>query len=88
MCPQDVHVLWSGAVGCLRHLLYVLQQRALRIAETGLIQLSLSDGLNCLLVGSLDTQEVGMRVQSIGTAIEPRYPACDRFLRPPIQMPL
>jgi hypothetical protein len=27
-----------------------------------------------------------MRVQSIRTAIEPRHPASDRFLRPPIQV--
>lgn len=88
MRPQYVNVLWSRAVGCLRNLLYILQQRTVRIAETGLIQLSLSDGLNCLLVGSLNTQEVGMRVQSIWTAIQPRYPACDRFLRSSIQVPL
>jgi hypothetical protein len=86
MCPQYVYILWSRAIGCLRHLLYILQQRTLRVAETGFIQISLSDGLNCLLVGSLDTQEVGMRVQSIWTAIEPRHPACDRFLRPAIQV--
>lgn len=29
-----------------------------------------------------------MRVQSIGTAIEPGYPACDSFLGPAIQMPM
>jgi len=60
MLPQYLHVLGGGAIGCLRHLLYILQQRTLRIAETGLIQPSLSNGLNCLLFGSLDTQEVGM----------------------------
>jgi hypothetical protein len=84
--PQFIYILCSRAIGGLRHLLYILQQRTLRIAETGFIQISLSDGLNCLLVGSLDTQEVSMRVQSIWTAIEPRHPACDRFLRPAIQV--
>ena len=29
-----------------------------------------------------------MRVQSIGTAIEPRHPARDRFLGPAVQMPM
>lgn len=29
-----------------------------------------------------------MRVQSIWTAIQIRYPACDRFFRPPRQVPL
>jgi len=29
-----------------------------------------------------------MRVQSIWAAIEPRHPACDRFLGPAIQMPM
>jgi hypothetical protein len=25
MCPQHVHILWSRAIGCLRHLLYIVQ---------------------------------------------------------------
>ena len=88
MCPQYVHILWSRTIGCLRHLLYIVQQRTLRIAETGFIQISLSDGLNCLLVGSLNTQEVGMGVQSIWTAIEPRYPAGNGFLGFAVEMTL
>ena len=60
MRPQYLHVLGGRAISCLRHLLYILQQRALRIGEICFLQLALSDCLNCFLIGSLNTQEVCM----------------------------
>ena len=49
---------------------------------------AIGDGLNCLFFRSLNTQEVCMRVQSIRAAIQPRYPARDRFLGLAVEMAL
>lgn len=66
--------------------IHIVEQSAFRRAQACLFQIAIRDGLYCFIFGSLNTQEVCMRVQSIGTAIEPRYPARDRFLGSSIEV--
>jgi hypothetical protein len=92
LCPpvitQTLNIVRCGAIRGLSHLRYVIQQRPLGDTQTGFVKLARGDGLYCFLFRSLNTQEVSMRVQSIGTAIQPRHPGRDGFLGPPVQMPL
>jgi hypothetical protein len=53
-----------------------------------MFQVAIRNGLYSFFFGSLNTQEVCMRVQSIWTAIEPRHPARDRFLGFTVEMTL
>jgi hypothetical protein len=71
MIAENLHVFWGGAVGGFCHLRDVVKQSALRRGELRFVEFSFRDRLYCFLVGSLNPQEVGMRVQSIGTTIEP-----------------
>src|SRR6185437_9426135 len=52
------------------------------------IEIALGDRLYSLFFGSLNTQEVGMRVQSIRTAIQVRDPGRNGFLCAAIEMSL
>jgi len=83
---QPLHVFVSGAIGSFRHLADVLQQPALRIAQPRAREISVRQRLYRFFLCSLNTQEVCMRVQSVGTAIQIRHPARDRFLGAPRQM--
>lgn len=47
------------------HFLNVIEQEALCDAKSGVVEVTFGDGCYCLVLCSLDTQEVGMRVQSI-----------------------
>jgi hypothetical protein len=77
---QRLHVLIGGAIRCLRHPGHVVEERAFCRAQTRGFQIAIRDGPYSFFFCSLNTQEVCMRVQSIWTAIEPGYPARDRFL--------
>lgn len=85
---QLLHILVRRAIRCFRNLGHVLKQPSLGITQSGPVQIAMCDRLDCSLFGSLNTQEVGMRVQSIRTAVQVRNPACNRFFRPPRQVPL
>jgi hypothetical protein len=88
MIPQALHILVGGAIRRFRHLGYVIKQGMLCRAQAGFFQVALCYCLHRIFFGSLNTQEVCMRVQSIRTAIEPRHPACDRFLGFAVEMTL
>jgi hypothetical protein len=47
----------------------VLQQRALGVGEAGVIELAFQNCRYALIIGSLNTQEVSMTIQSIWTAV-------------------
>jgi hypothetical protein len=51
------------------------------IVEPRLFKITGGQRLDCFLFSSLNPQEVGMRVQSIGAAIEPGDPAGNGFFR-------
>lgn len=51
------------------------------IVEPRLFKIAGGQRLDCFLFSSLNPQEVGMRVQSIGAAIEPGDPAGNGFFR-------
>ena len=59
-----------GAGGVARDLLDVVKQYALGGREFSLIKIALDDGLHRFVVGSLDTQEVSVAVQSIWTVVQ------------------
>src|SRR5258708_5233491 len=80
MIPQALHIFARGAIRRFSHLCYVLKQGAFCKTQACFIQVALGQRLYRNFFGSLNTQEVCMRVQSIWTAIEPRHPARDRFL--------
>ena len=86
MISQLLHVLICGAIRRFRHLGYIVEQSTFRRAQACFVQIAIRDGLYGFVFGSLNTQEVCMRVQSIRTAIEPRYPARDRFLASAVEM--
>ena len=71
MIAEFLHILRRSAVCRFRHFCYVVEEGALSHAQLGFIQLAFRDGLYCFLVCSLNPQEVGMRIQSIWTAVEP-----------------
>jgi len=91
ICPavltQELYVLRRGTVGRLSHLGDVLEQYPVRVVQSSLFEVSRNQRLHCLLFCSLNPQEVSVRVQSIGTAIEPGDPAGDGFFGPPAEVP-
>jgi hypothetical protein len=84
---QDLHVFRGGAIRRLGHLGDIFKQRAMRIVELRPFEVARRQRLDCLLFCSLNPQEVSMRIQSIGTTIEPGDPAGDRFLGPAREVP-
>ena len=86
MIAENLHVFWGGAVGRFCHLGDVVKQRTLRRGQLRFVEFPFGYCLYGFLVGSLNPQEVGMRIQSIGTTIEPRDPAGDCFLGAPVEV--
>jgi hypothetical protein len=83
-CPscraQLFDVFGRRTVGGFRDELRVVQQGALRLGQAGLIELAFENGCNCLIGRSLNTQEVGVAIQSIWAAIEEGDVAGDHLL--------
>jgi len=75
--PKFLHILGGRAIGGVGDQLDVIQQSSLRRSKAGLVKLAFDDGLYALIRCSLDTQEVGMAVQSIWAAIQIGDIACD-----------
>lgn len=71
MIPKPLHILVRRAIGCFCHLGYVIKQCPFCRGQARFFQIALRYRLYRALFGSLNTQEVCMRVQSIRTAIEP-----------------
>src|SRR5580658_2900700 len=88
MIAQLLHILIGGTVGRFSDFGDVIKQRAFGGAQSCFFQIAIRDGLYGLFFGSLNTQEVCMRVRSIRAAVQPRYPAGDRFLGPAVEMTL
>ena len=84
---QRLNVRRGGAIRRLRHLGDIFEQNAVCIVEPRLCKIAGGQRLDCFLFSSLNPQEVSMRVQSIGAAIEPGNPAGNRFFRPPREVP-
>jgi|ERR1700678_289579 len=91
ICPavitQDLYVLRHGTVSRLSHFGDVLEQYSVWVVQPGLFEVSRDQCLHRLFFCSLNPQEVSVRVQSIGTAIEPGDPAGDGFFGPPAEVP-
>jgi hypothetical protein len=71
MIAENLHVFRGGTVSGLCHPGDIFQENALSLGEARLVEFSLGNRLDCFLVCSLNPQEVCVRVQSIGTTIEP-----------------
>ena len=72
MIAKLLNIIGRGAVRRLGDELGVVQQRALGVGEAGIIELAFQNCRYALIIGSLNTQEVSMTVQSIRTAVQSR----------------
>jgi hypothetical protein len=77
--PQGIGVGTRDLAGLEGDFTGELQQLAFGVAQSGRLQIAFGYGGYGFVIGSLFTQEVGMGVQSIGTAIERRDVAGDSF---------
>lgn len=77
---QGVRIATRNFVGVEGNLAGELQQQPLGLSEAGGIEIALGNGGYGLIVGSLFTQEVSMRVESIRAPVERRDIAGDGFL--------
>jgi hypothetical protein len=68
-----------GAVGIYGDFLDVIEKRALGCSQASFIELAFEDCRYAFVGGSLNTQEVGVGVESIGTAIEEGDMTGDHF---------
>ncbi|MGB8653973.1 MAG: hypothetical protein WCD23_05595 [Candidatus Acidiferrales bacterium] len=68
-----------GPVGIYRDFLDVIEKRAFGWSEASFVELAFEDCRYAFVGGSLDTQEVGVGVQSIRTAIEEGDVTGDHF---------
>jgi hypothetical protein len=66
---QPLHVLRSSFVGGLGNQFYIFQEDTFTRSEAGFVELAFSNRLYASIGGSLNTQEVGMAVQSIRAAV-------------------
>jgi hypothetical protein len=83
---QFLNVLVGGLIGCLCYQLNILEQSAFRGRKPSLLELALKNRINALITGSLNTQEVGVAVQSIRAPVEEGDITCDHLLVPPGKM--
>ena len=67
---QFLYVRGSGFVSGFCNQLCIIKQRALRSRQTGLIELALQNRRDALIGGSLNTQEVGVAVESIRAPVQ------------------
>lgn len=76
---KRLHIFRSRAIRSFGYPGDIVKQSVLRGTETCPFEVAPGNGLYCSFFGSLNPQEVCMRVQSIRTAIEPGNPAGNRF---------
>jgi hypothetical protein len=65
-----LNILGGRTIGGVGDQLDVIQQSALRRSEARFVKLTFNDGLYTLIRCSLDTQEVGVAVQSIRATVQ------------------
>ncbi len=71
MIAKQLHVFCCRTIGRLSHLGYIIQQGAIGRGQFRLIEFAAGQSLDSFFFCSLNTQEVSMRVQSIGASVEP-----------------
>ena len=71
MISKPLHILVRRAISGFSHLGYVIKQCTFCGAQARFFKIALRYCMYRTLFGSLNTQEVCMRVQSIWTTIEP-----------------
>jgi hypothetical protein len=64
----------------LRDQFHIIEQRAFRWSQARVVELALENGIYALIGGSLNTQEVGVAVQSIWAPVQVRNVAGDHLL--------
>jgi hypothetical protein len=77
---QFLNVLVGGLIGCLCYQLNIIEQSTFRGREPSLLELALENRVDALITGSLDTQEVGMAVQSIRAPVQVGDMTCNHLL--------
>ena len=77
-------IFGGGTVGRFRDELHVVQKDALRRGQAGFLQLALQYCGYGLIGGSLNTQEVGVAIQSIRATVEVGDVAGDHLLGSPV----
>ncbi len=84
LCPSGIaqllHIFVSGTISGAGDDLDVIHQRALRRSQAGFVELAFENCCNTFVIGSLNTQEEGMAVQSIRTAVQVGDIAGDHLL--------
>jgi hypothetical protein len=75
-----------GARGIARNLLHVVKQDALGRRQPSLVEFAFENCSNALIGGSLYTQEVGVRVKSIGALVQEADVTRDHFFLPALEM--
>jgi hypothetical protein len=88
MVAQFLYVIGRGAVRRFGNFFNVVEQDAFCWRQPSFIQLAFENGFYALITGSLNTQEVGMTVESIRAAIEEGDVAGDHLFVTAIQMSL
>ena len=67
---QFLNVLVGGLMGCLCYQFHVIKQGTFRGREPSLLEFAFENRVDALITGSLNTQEVGMAVQSIRAPVQ------------------
>jgi len=86
--PQPLHVFAVGLAGCFGDQFGIVEQSALGGGEIGFFEPSFGDGAGRLVGCSLNPQEVGVTVDSIGTTVERRNVGRQHLFVTPRQMSL
>ena len=84
---ERLYILRGRLVSSFGDQLDEIQQRPLRGSETRFLKLAFDDRPYALIIGSLNTQEVSVAVQSIWATIQVRDVAGNHFFMPPRQVP-
>jgi hypothetical protein len=87
MLTKALYVVRRGTVSRLSHLGDVFEQHPVGVVQPGPFEVARDQCLYCLFFCSLNPQEVSMRIQSIGTVIQPGDPACNCFFCPTGEVP-
>jgi hypothetical protein len=83
-----LHVFRRCAICRLGDLLHIIEQPPFGGGQSRLIELAFDDGLYTLIIGSLNTQEVSVAVQSIRAPVQVRNVTGNHLLVSPRKMPL
>jgi hypothetical protein len=76
---QALYIFVAGPVGGVGHQFHIRQQRAFAGCKARFVQLAFNNCLDTFIVSSLSTQEVGVAVESIRTAVQVRDVTGDHF---------